>query len=214
MPHPRCERMNAVSSTHRAPSRAGRKRDPTRDVAILDATLRVLAESGYANLTIDSVAAAAGAGKATVYRRWPTKTALVLDALAQLDAGALDPSTLPDTGSLRGDLHALLLPQGQAEDEQRLRVMAGVTLLLADDPALAEAADAVVVGPWAAANRAIIERAVDRGEIEPIPDVDLLARVVPTMAAYRVSIQRKTIPNDFIASLIDAVLLPALGVRP
>ena len=46
------------------------------------------------------------------------------------------------------------------------------------------------------------------------PDVELLARVVPTMAAYRVSIQRKTIPNDYVASLIDSVLLPALGPRP
>lgn len=202
-----------VNSTEPSPARAGRKRDPSRDVAILDATIEVLAEAGYAGLTVERVAAVAGAGKATVYRRWPTKTDLVLDAITRLDAGSLDPATLTDTGSLRGDLHALLSPHGDGDDGRRLRIMASLTSLLAEHPALGEAADQAVIGPWAAANRALIQRAIARGEIEPVGDLDTLARVVPTMAAYRVCIERRTIPSDYVASLIDGVLLPALGVK-
>jgi AcrR family transcriptional regulator len=206
--------MGQMDTADRQPSRVGRKRDPSRDVAILDATLDVLAEEGYAGLTVDQVAATAGAGKATVYRRWPTKADLVLDAVARLDAGRTAPDVLPDTGTLRGDLHALLEGSGGSGDGRRLRIMAGLTSMLAEHPALGEAADTAVVGPWATANAALIRRAVDRGEVRPEADVDTLARAVPTMVAYRACIQRLPIPDAYVASLIDAVLLPALGVPP
>lgn len=199
--------------TNPPPGRAGRRRDPSRDVAILDAALDVLAEAGYAGLTMDAVAAAAGAGKATVYRRWDSKPALVLDAIRRLDAGVGDPAALPDTGSLRDDLAAVLARNDGSGDARRLRVMAGLTSMLAEHPALADAADAAIIEPWAAVNRVLIERAVARREIAAPLDIDALARLVPTMAAYRVCIQRKPIPNDYVASLIDAVLLPALGLH-
>ena len=79
---------------------------------------------------------------------------------------------------------------------------------------MGEAADSVVIGPWAQTNRALVPRAVDRGEIPPVRDLETLARVVPTMAAYRVSIERRRIPNDYIASLLDTVLLPASDSLP
>jgi AcrR family transcriptional regulator len=194
----------------RLPARVGRKRDPSRDVAILDATLDVLAEAGYQNLTIGMVAAAAGAGKATVYRRWPTKADLVLDALGRLDT-QLGPETLPDTGTLRGDLHALLDPS-DGGDGRRFRIMAGLTSMLADHPGLGEAADSAIIGPWAAANLLLIQRAVARGEVAADADAGRLARVVPTMAAYRACVQRLPIPNTYIRGLIDHILLPALAV--
>lgn len=203
-----------MENADRQPARVGRKRDPSRDVAILDATLTVLADRGYAGLTIDLVAATAGAGKATVYRRWPAKADLVLDAVAHLDAGRTAPGVLPDTGTLRGDLHALLDRGNADRDERRMRIMAGLTSMIAEHPALGEAADTAVVGPWATANAALIRRAVERGEVSPRADVDTLARVVPTMVAYRACIQRLPIPDGYVASLIDRVLLPALGVPP
>jgi AcrR family transcriptional regulator len=202
-----------MDATKKEPLKVGRKRDPSRDAAILEATLDILAEAGYAGLTVDMVAAAAGAGKATVYRRWPTKTDLVLDAISRVDAGQLDLEALPDTGTLRGDFQALL-DSGGGDDGRRFRIMAGLTSMLADQPGLGEAADAALIGPWAAANLALIRRAVQRGEVTSDADVEALARVVPTMAAYRVCIQRLPIPNEFIASLIDGVLLPALGIAP
>ena len=201
-----------MSPTPALPAKTGRKRDPSRDIAILEATLDVLAESGYAGLTIDQVAAVAGAGKATVYRRWANKTELVLDALARLNASTLDLAALPDTGTLRGDLHALLVPHVNGDDDRRLRIMAGLTSLLTEHPGVGEAADAAVVGPWARANETLIQRAIKRHEVRPVDRLDTLSRVIPTMTMYRVCIQRLPIPNDYVASLIDAVLLPALGL--
>ena len=88
----------------------GRKRDHTRDPEILDAALEVLAETGYDGMTIDMVAARAKAGKATLYRRWSSKGELVIDAVACMKKGDLDYSQLPDTGTLRGDLIAMIKP--------------------------------------------------------------------------------------------------------
>ena len=94
----------------------GRKRDHTRDPEILDAALDVLAETGYDGMTIDMVAARAKAGKATLYRRWPSKAELVIDAVACMKAGDLDLDDLPDTGTLRGDLVAMIRPPTHRRD--------------------------------------------------------------------------------------------------
>ena len=86
-------------------ARGGRPRDPSRDEAIRAAILEVLARDGYAALTMDAVAAAAGVGKATIYRRWRTKSDLVADAVAELSQQSIE---APDTGALEGDLRVLL----------------------------------------------------------------------------------------------------------
>ena len=83
--------------------RPGRPRDPGYDKAILHATLEILFEKGYAGLTIDGVAAKTGVGRPTIYRRWPSKPALVIAALGQ----SVGLSPTPDTGSLRDDLLAV-----------------------------------------------------------------------------------------------------------
>ncbi|MEO8263381.1 MAG: TetR/AcrR family transcriptional regulator [Pseudolysinimonas sp.] len=190
---------------------AGRKIDTSRDAAILDAALDVLAESGYAGITVSMVAARAKAGKATVYRRWTSKAQLVLDAVGRLNTELLDPEGLPDTGSLAGDLHALAGEEGP-DEQRRLRVMVGLMSMLDDEEGLADAANAAVVEPWVAVNRVFLMRAVGRGEISAATDIETLAWVVPAMATYRVCVQRKPIPGRYVASLIDTVLLPAVGL--
>src|ERR687883_1813354 len=92
------------SEAPRSP-RGGRPRDPSRDSVIRAAILRLLAEVGYGNLTMDAVASEAGVGKATIYRRWRTKQDLVVDTISDLTRAE---ATAPDTGSLEGDLRALL----------------------------------------------------------------------------------------------------------
>ena len=86
-------------------SRGGRHRDPSRDGVIRAAILRLLAEVGYGALTMDAVAAEAGVGKATIYRRWRTKQDLVVDTIADLNRVDAMP---PDTGSLEDDLRLML----------------------------------------------------------------------------------------------------------
>ncbi|MBD8703666.1 MULTISPECIES: TetR/AcrR family transcriptional regulator [Frigoribacterium] len=195
------------------PGRPGRKRDHSRDPEILRCTIDVLAETGFEGMTIEMVAARAKAGKATLYRRWASKGELVVDAVACLKQGAVDLDDLPDTGTLRGDLVAMIKPQSIDEAEKKMRVMAGVVTMLSTTPELADAVDSAIVQPRAQANRLLMRRALERGEIDPATDIESLALVTPSMVSYRVLVLRRPVDRDFLISLIDGVLLPAAGVR-
>lgn len=199
-------------STQKAPAKLGRKRDHTRDPEILEAALAVLAETGYDGMTIDMVAARAKAGKATLYRRWPSKAELVLDAVACLKKVDADPAHLPDTGSLRGDLVAMVKPHSIEDAERKLQIMAGLMSMLNSSPELVDMATAAIVDPRVAVNREFLNRAVERGEIPADCDVETLAFVMPSMAAFRVLVLKKPVDREFLLSLIDGVLLPAVGL--
>jgi AcrR family transcriptional regulator len=194
-----------------APAR-GRRRDPALDIAILDAALEVVAEVGYERMTMDMVAMRAKAGKAAAYRRWKSKADLIIDAVAQLKRTQVDLDALPDTGTLRGDLLGLFKPSSAREGERKMRIMAGLASVLSQHPELAEAGNAAIVEPWASANLRLMERAVARGEVQPGADIRTASQVMPSMAAYRALIQRKPFELQFLTSVIDGVLLPALGI--
>lgn len=204
----------AVGGGRDEPARPGRKRDHSRDPEILDAALEVLAEVGYDGLTMDMVATRAKAGKATLYRRWPSKEEMILDAVTRMKRGQVDLDRLPDTGTLRGDLFGLSKPQSVEEQGHRLKVMAGLSSMLSKHQSLAEAGNAAIVEPWADAHRVLIQRAVDRGEVSAAADVETASQIIPSMAAYRSLIQRKPFAREFLVSLVDGVLLPALRYEP
>lgn len=195
-----------------AGARLGRPRDASRDTDILEATIEVLAEQGFDGMTIDMVAARAGAGKATVYRRWPSKADLVIDAVACMKKRDLDPAQLPDTGTLRGDLIALVRAPSAADADRKMHVMGGILSLMSREPELARTAYAAILQPRITANRILLERARDRGETRPDIDVDRLAALMPAMSSFRTLAQREPITREFLISLIDDVLLPAAGV--
>jgi len=192
----------------------GRKRDDTRDPEILDAALDVLAENGYDGMTIDMVAARAKAGKATVYRRWASKPDLVLDAVACMKSNDIDYENLPDTGTLRGDLVAMIKPPSIRDAERKMKVMAGIVSMLAGNPELAEAARMALIEPRAGANRILFQRAIDRGEISADVDVELLCTIGPALVAYRSLMLRKPVDRDFLINNIDRIVLPAAGIHP
>ena len=196
------------------PARLGRKRDHSRDPEILQAAVDVLAECGYERMTIDMVAARAKAGKATLYRRWSSKAELVVEAIACMKQGEFTPENLPDTGTLRGDMIAMIRPHSLEESERKLQVMGAVVSMLSRDPQLAEAVGAAITEPRAAINRALMQRALDRGEIGPDADIETIAHIGPSMAVYRTLAQRKPVDRDFLVSIIDGVVLPALGLPP
>jgi len=193
--------------------RLGRKRDHTRDPEILEAALDVLAETGYDGMTIDMVAARAKAGKATLYRRWASKSELVLDAVACMKSTDVDLSSPPDTGTLRGDLVALVKTPTIRESERKLKVMAGIVSMIARDPELAAAAQEALVEPRAAANRIIFQRAIDRGEIPADVDIEKLCLIGPAMVAYRTLMMRKPVDREFMIGNIDRIILPAARAR-
>lgn len=202
--------QNDDDSVEVMPAQPGRKRDPSRDAKILEATLEVLAEVGAPGMTMDMVAARAGAGKATIYRRWTSKEELVIDAVAHMKRKQVDLERLPDTGTLRGDLLGLFKPQSIEEGKRKLKIMTGLASLLSQDQALADAANAAVVQPWADAHFALMRRAVERGEIPASADIGTLSQVIPSMAAYRTLVQRKPIDLAFLVSMVDGVIVPAL----
>lgn len=205
---------NAVEATtvEAITARPGRPRDASRDTDILDATIAVLAEQGYDGMTIDLVAARAGAGKATVYRRWPSKADLVIDAVAAMKKRDLDPDHLPDTGTLRGDLVALIRTPSPADSEQKMHVMGGILSLVSREPELARTAYDAILQPRISANRILLTRARDRGETRPDIDVDALAELLPAMTSFHVLARREPVTREFLLGVIDSVLLPAAGV--
>ncbi|WP_037181141.1 TetR/AcrR family transcriptional regulator [Rhodococcoides fascians] len=198
------------TTTPDAPTPRGRKRDQSRDGDILDATVEVLAEHGYDGMTMDMVAARAKAGKATVYRRWPSKAHMIVDAVARVSKQEVDVDELPDTGTLRGDLKALMRPEAFDSGNKQLKIMSAVASMLAaqDDPELAASISGT--NPWIAANRIMIERAVARAEIAADTDVEFMARVIPAMCYYRVTVEGRSLDPEHVLTLIDTLLLPAL----
>jgi AcrR family transcriptional regulator len=207
--------MTQLDDVHKIEADApklGRKRDPAKDQQILDAAVEVLAETGFDGMTIDMVATRAGAGKATVYRRWASKNELVLDAVACMKKSDLDSQQIPDTGALRGDLVAMIRPPSINDAERKLKVMAGLASMLSTAPELADAANEAIVEPRARINRMLLTRAVERGEISADVDIPLIALISPSMVAYRTLLLRKPIDRAFLIRVIDDIVLPAAGL--
>lgn len=181
--------------------RAGR--GPRQAQKIYRVTLDLLAECGYDDLTVEGVAARAGVNKTTIYRWWSDKDALLGAALVQSDLLRL---TVPDTGSLRGDLRGLVrelveLMTGEATS----RVVVAALGAVAGRPRLEWLAREFVADRLSG-ERAVFDRAVARGElraaVEPAVIVDLLAGAVWS----RVMLRQAPVSEEFAEQVVDVVL--------
>jgi AcrR family transcriptional regulator len=178
-----------------------------REVAIFDATMRMLATSGYDRLTMDAVAADAKASKATLYRRWQTKADLVVDALVWLKSCM--PHDVPDTGSLRGDLVAMACTDGGLTDKMPLAVFGALITAMQRDEELAKAFKERFMAPIEARSRLVFERAQARGEIAEGADLALLGHVLPAVAIHYALTRNRPVKAEFIEQIIDQVVLPS-----
>jgi AcrR family transcriptional regulator len=167
-----------------APARGrGRPRSEQAHRAILDATLTLLDEGGYGPLTIEAVAARAGVGKTTIYRRWPSKLELVIEAVGEMRP----PLPTEDTGSVQGDFLAF-------QRNQINRVAAGplprvAPRLIAESVGDAELHAAVqreLIAPVRQAIGEVLQRGVDRGELLADLDVELATDIVHGTVVYRI----------------------------
>jgi AcrR family transcriptional regulator len=154
------------------PRGPGRPRDAGRDRAILVATLKILRDKGYAGLTIENVAASAGVGRPTIYRRWHSKAALVVAALVQSTRLAIP---VADTGSLRSDLIDVQRHQVELINSPgSRRVTAGLVADLAADPELGQTYVSQYLVPRRAAVTQVLQRGIERGELDADADLNFI----------------------------------------
>ena len=178
-----------------------------REAEVLDAAVDLLNQVGYDRLTMDAVAAQAKAGKATLYRRWSTKAALVVDAILRSKETLQAPET--DTGSLRGDLIAMACGHGGLCDERTSHTMAGVITALHHDPDFAEEFRTRVVQPRLEVGRRVFERARARGEITADLDLDLFAPALAGIVLHRSFVLGLPVDEKTVARVVDEIILPA-----
>lgn len=190
----------------------GRPRDPSRDEAIIEATIDVLVRDGYDRLSMEGVAAAASVGKATVYRRWSSKAELVIDAMATLKP-AID--TI-DTGTLEGDVELLIATSCSPRSQRLQQVMVSVCSALPREPDLLEAFKTRFTEPRIARIANMLERARGRGELGPEVDLAMAASLVPSLMLQRALMTGMPAGRVYAEQVVGSVLLPVLGlpVRP
>ena len=172
--------------------------------AILDATMKEIARVGFAAFRVEDVAELAGVAKTTIYRRWPTKALLVVEAMRQLH-GTVEP---PDTGSLRSDLAALLGDYAKRLDGTAKRALARALLAAGPEPEL-RAAVAEMRRERLAVWDDIFQRAIARGELPKTVDRALLAEVVTSPFALRM-LRGEAIDTKSIDALIGIALEGAI----
>jgi AcrR family transcriptional regulator len=171
---------------------------------VLRVTLTRLAEVGYERLSIPDVAALAAVNKTSVYRRWPSKIALVGDALALAMAHV---DHVPDTGTLRGDLVALASAMGAFTQSSIGTAMFRIVLAQDAHPELRTLANAAQQaagnkGPWV-----VVKRAIKRGELSPRVDISLLLYTIAGAMLHRVFVEKADVRSSYVEKLIDLVLL-------
>ena len=177
------------------------------------AVLEELAEVGYARASMESVARRAGSGKSALYRRWPSKLEMVLAAVAELSVPA---GPAPDTGSLRGDLLALVQQVVRwLGDPVVSRILPDLTAEAARTPELAEAVARTIGRPRREHGAAVLRRAAERGEVRADVDEDLALDLLGALVHWRLVVRRAGVDEGYaerVADLADRALrAPAAG---
>ncbi|HUD36871.1 MAG TPA: TetR/AcrR family transcriptional regulator [Streptosporangiaceae bacterium] len=196
--------MAAVHAPHQPPRRVGRPRSEQAERAIIDAALEEFAEAGPQGLCIEKVAAKAGVGKATIYRRWPGKEELLLDAIGTM----MSPLPEPKGESVREDLAALLDAMGrESGDPRRARQFA---LLLGDGaayPRLLERYLETVVEPRREVVRSVLRRGVATGELREEANVEAAVDMLTGAVLARPRTSKDRADRSYARRVVDELLI-------
>ena len=207
--------MTVVQTTG-APAPVLRKRGAALESAILEAAFAELTEVGYTAFSVEGVAARARTGKASIYRRWPTKQELVMDTLLErvptpeqcgivLD---IDDSVTTNEalyGVARAIASVITSPAGDA--------MRTIKCEALSDPQLARLIDDRFQAPRRAAMLGLLKRGVARGEVRPGAATPLVADVLPAVLTHRVILQREPVSERDIRAIMEQVFIPLIEVR-
>ncbi|MFF4260109.1 TetR/AcrR family transcriptional regulator [Streptomyces sp. NPDC001663] len=185
---------------------------PEREAKLYAAVLDLLGEVGYDALTMDAVAARTRSGKATLYRQWGGKVGLVIAAMRHNRHSGI---AGVDTGSLRGDLDALLAHEDDAALERTSSLMRGLAMAAHHHPDLGRAFREQLVEAELDELRQALRRAVKRGEIRADnPALDHVAHMLVGALLVLGLLEDAPPTRAFLRGYVDAVVLPALVTRP
>lgn len=197
--------MNDVDD-HPVSVRPGRKRSEESRLAILAATIELVGDVGYAGLTIEGIAARSGAGKQTIYRWWPSKADVLLDALAT-KADMYIP--IPDEGSYAADLRVFLAASFALGRDRR--VVDALRALMAHaqiDDNFGERFRTAFLRRRRDALGIIVERAQARGDLPPVPSAATVADIVFGVIWYRMLATRQPADQELIDELVSTLSDP------
>ena len=186
------------------PSVMGRPRDSGRDLAILDATLSLLTEVGYEQLSMEAVAGRSGAAKTTIYRRYRDKAALVAAAVERRE-----PAKPPEPAgeSLREDVHCLTAWLARSISEQDVGLLGALFAGMRNDARLAQEMRRILRRDETAMTDGVIRQAA--GQLAP-GAATLFAEVAPAIIVHRVVVAGRPCDAAFVTHLVDDILLPLL----
>ncbi|MYW15097.1 TetR family transcriptional regulator [Streptomyces sp. SID2955] len=188
-----------------------RRSGPDLTAAIMRTTLELGRELGYAKLSIEAIAARAGVGKHTVYRRWPSKGALLLDSLLSLSESALD---YPDTGDVAADLRRQIYEAVDLLAAEPLRPLFQALVGEAQlDPGVAAALNERFIAPQAAKTVARLAVARDQGQLAPDFDLDLAMAILSGPLYFRLLITQEPLTHAYVDRILDA-LFAGMAARP
>jgi len=181
----------------------GRPRSAAADEAILAAVLEELTDVGFDELTIERIAARAGVGKATIYRRWSSKTDLVVDAVGSMKA----PLVHPDTGNVRDDLIQLFaVGLDRDHDADSARLLVGLCMELQRSPEMGELYRERFAAPRRQIAAEILQRGIDRGEIRAGIDADEVVDLLVGPMFYRQLVAGRPADLAAVVRIVDLVL--------
>jgi AcrR family transcriptional regulator len=176
----------------------------TVTTAIRRATLVELARAGYARMSMEAIARRAGVGKAAIYRRWPTKSALVVTVIATVAAREVE---IPDTGTLRGDVRALLAMNARLlRRPMTQRILADLMAETRREPQLEAALRSRVQDTRRAKGRELLQHAIDRGELRSDLDFDLALDLLIAPLYWRIVGSRRTATPAYLDALTTVIL--------
>jgi AcrR family transcriptional regulator len=193
-----------------------RRRGAALEDAIVEAAYDELSVVGYSSFTVEGVAARAKTGKASIYRRWPTKQLLLLDALllqlpTPADCGIVPdiPDDVTTADALRNVARAMAgvmtSPAGVA-----MRAIKCEALV---DPDLARVIDERFQAPRREALLSLLARGVARGEVRPDAVTTLIADVLPAVVTHRIVFQGETLTDQILMDIMDQVMVPLIAPR-
>lgn len=191
-----------MAEKRKKPPRRGRPRSPEVDQAILEAALDLLAESGWEGMAMEAIAQRGGVGKAAIYRRWSSKAAVLAAAVDNL----VSEIRIPDMGTIREDLMALMTGAVTLYRGRAGRLMPGLVSAMAQEPAVAKAVRNGFLAERRDALREVLERGVRRGELRADIDRDLALDVLGGPLFYRLLVTGGPVDHDLGAGTVDVML--------